>query len=169
METFLYRDGQQLGPYSLLLLKGLYEKGELPDTDLAWDDGSQTWRPISEFLRQVPSAPRPLSQLVQPSPQADTVFLNEGGITVTKTRFVARAQTFALAGITSVQAVKVPPSRTGPLVLLLFGILVFAAFMGNTMLIGAMVIGTPMLIGSVVWLFLQKPTFYSTILVVLHL
>ena len=37
----------------------------------------------------------------------------EGGIVVTKTRFVADGQTYALANITSVKAVMIPASRNG--------------------------------------------------------
>jgi hypothetical protein len=38
----------------------------------------------------------------------DDVFLNEGGILITKTRFVSGAQTFALANISSVRGVEIP-------------------------------------------------------------
>jgi hypothetical protein len=46
----------------------------------------------------------------------DSVFLNQGGILVTKTRFVAHGQTFALANISSVSKIVIPASKSGPLV-----------------------------------------------------
>jgi hypothetical protein len=69
-----------------------------------------------------PSAP----PIVQSPPlvgtaQREAVILSEGGITVTKTRFMVRGQTYALANITSVSAATIPPRRGGVIALLLLG------------------------------------------------
>jgi hypothetical protein len=50
-------------------------------------------------------------------------FLNQGGITVTKTRFMVHGQTYALANITSVSAATIPASRGSAIVIILFGVL----------------------------------------------
>ena len=60
----------------------------------------------------------------------DHVFLDEGGILVTKTRFVSGAQTFALASISSVRGVEIPPSRSGPIFVVCLGILMAALGIG---------------------------------------
>jgi hypothetical protein len=149
VETFLHRNGENLGPYSFDLLKAMYACGELAETDLAWNDSSQTWRPVAEFFCQtVPAAPPVITPPARQFTQMDMLFLDEGGITVTKTRFVAGARTFAMAGITSVRGVRMPPSRGGPMVLLLFGVLLLIIY-----------IGIPMIIGAIVWMVRQKPTF----------
>jgi hypothetical protein len=98
---------------------------------------------------EVPAAPEPPPLPPSgPAPSADPGFFEDGGITVTKTRFVVEGQTFALAGITSVRGAEIAPSRAGPIALLIVGVLLLVVYVGILMVIGA-----------VVWLFLQKPTF----------
>ena len=59
--------------------------------------------------------------------QGEAAFLNEGGVTVTKTRFMVHAQTYALANITSVSAARIPAKRGGFVVCALLGLLVIGA------------------------------------------
>lgn len=58
---------------------------------------------------QSPCQPRPPAML-----DGEQCFFNEGGIAVTKTRFVVGSQTYAMAGITSICASSVPPAPGGP-------------------------------------------------------
>src|SRR5579859_3471534 len=71
--------------------------------------------PVAALLPPlVPQAP----PRVAPGVSADDyVFLYEGGIIVTKTRFMAQGQTFSLANITSVSPHKIPASHVGALCL----------------------------------------------------
>jgi hypothetical protein len=94
------------------------------------------------------AAPPPIPQ--RPVRQDDEVFFGERGITVSRTRFAVGSQTFALANISSVRGVEIPPSRTGPIVLLLFGVLVcFASVWFGVVIIAA----------SIAWMCFQKSTF----------
>ena len=89
---------------------------------------------------------------VAPSPnrQDDEVFFSEGGILVSKTRFVVDSQIFALAGITSVRGVETPPNRTFPIILLLLGAVSFVV---------SVWLAAALLILSIAWLLLQKAAF----------
>jgi hypothetical protein len=80
--------------------------------------------------------------------QTDVPFFSEGGIAVTKTRFMVTGQTFAMAGVTSVRAIEIRPKRSGPIILLIFGLL-----------LAALLVGIPIVIAAIIWLCLQKPTF----------
>ncbi len=91
----------------------------------------------------------------RPIPTEKT-FLEQGEIVVTNSRFVVAAQTYAMTGITSVRSEKETPSRTGPIVLLVLGVLsLFAAAQTNSAWIGVLLFGGL----GVLWLVLQKPTF----------
>ena len=80
-----------------------------------------------ETLLYVPQSPPPIIQSAPPvsAAQDEAVFLSEGGITVTKTRFMVRGQTYALANITSVSAATIPPKRGG-----IVGLIVLGGFLG---------------------------------------
>ncbi|MEO6036410.1 MAG: DUF6232 family protein [Verrucomicrobiota bacterium] len=80
----------------------------------------------------------------------DVEFMREGGILITKTRFVALSQTFAMSGITSVKGVKTLPSRGGLIFLLILGLFV---------MLGSVVLGAFLVVPAIVFLVLQKPTF----------
>ena len=113
METFLHRNGQQLGPYSLAALRSMYEQGELQSTDIVWDEESQSWRSVSEFFQHAPPMLPPVIAASRLPPRVqsenDTVFFSSGLLVVTKTRFVVGHQTYALSGITSVRAAMFHP------------------------------------------------------------
>jgi Family of unknown function (DUF6232) len=106
-------------------------------------------RPSKPAAAAPPATPRPplLERSVR---QDDEVFFHEAGIVVSRTRFVVRSQTFALANISSVRGVETPPSRTAPIVLLLLGLLaVFASVWFSLLLIAA----------CIAWMWFQKSTF----------
>lgn len=56
----------------------------------------------------------------------EQVFFNENGVLVTNTRFQLQGQMFAMAGVTSVGVTYEEPSKNGPLVMMLLGIVLFA-------------------------------------------
>jgi hypothetical protein len=76
-----------------------------------------------ETLLYIPQGAEPALQSPPPisTAQGEEGFLNEGGITVTKTRFMVHGQTYALANITSVSAAIIPGRFDGVLVFILFG------------------------------------------------
>jgi len=81
----------------------------------------------------------------------EQVFLNEGGVTVTNARFIVPSQTYAMSGITSVKTYEKTPSRNGPLILIIIGVLM--ALGGKQEAIGAVVF---VLVLAVVWWIFQK-------------
>ena len=90
----------------------------------------------------------------------EKIFFNEGGVTVSNSRFVVGGQTYAMSEITSIKSVKVNPSKTGPLILL-FTSFLFArkARESNiyTLTVGILMI-LPLVIG-LIWLFRLKPKY----------
>ena len=81
----------------------------------------------------------------------EQVFLNEGGVTVTNARFIVPSQTYAMSGITSVKTYEKTPSRNGPIILIVIGVLM--ALGGKQEAIGAVVF---VLVLAVVWWIFQK-------------
>lgn len=57
-----------------------------------------------------------------PQSVEDRVFLREGSVTVTKTRFIVPSQTYAMSGITSVSSTMEAPKRWKSLLLVLAGV-----------------------------------------------
>lgn len=93
----------------------------------------------------------------------DQIFLHERGITVTKTRFMADNQTFALANITSVTPVEITASLGWPVALVMIGVLVLLLAVSSggpssgVLLYG--VIGSVVFAGGVFLLIKRKSTF----------
>ena len=52
MQVFLFRAGQQHGPYSVELFQAMGANGQLLADDLAAFDGSQEWVPVQQALEQ---------------------------------------------------------------------------------------------------------------------
>jgi hypothetical protein len=50
MEFYVYKNDQQVGPYSLMDLRDRLQKGEFAYTDLAWRDGLADWTPLKDLL-----------------------------------------------------------------------------------------------------------------------
>lgn len=75
----------------------------------------------------------------------EKVYFEEGGVSVTKARFIVPAQTYAMSGITSVKAAVDQPLK-GPAIL--GGIGVLMMFSGE---VGAIIIGLLLIAGAVLW------------------
>lgn len=95
-------------------------------------------------------------------PMSEKVFLDEGEVKVTQARFIVPAQTYAMAGITSVASLKQDPSRKRPNRVMIIGFI--ATLWGFSVSVSAGVIGLLVLAAGMAWWLLQKPTYY----VVLH-
>ncbi len=82
-------------------------------------------------------------------------FFRHDDVTVTNSRLIVGAQTFAMSNITSVKASQDSPNRTWPVVILVFGLIaLFANSFGMAIMFGV--------IGGL-WLALQK-TYYHVAL-----
>ncbi len=89
---------------------------------------------------------------------AETTFLSEAGVTVTQARFMVPGQTYAMSGVTSVKQIDESPSRKGPLVLGVIGVLALAG--GAQGIIAAIIF----IAAAAAWWYFQK----SKHIVVLH-
>lgn len=87
---------------------------------------------------------------------SEQTFLNEGGITVTNSRFIANGQTYAMSGITSVKSFKHPTSIKGPIILFAIGFLIFIGGQGSA---GSILTGLLFFASAIAWLVLNKPLF----------
>jgi len=83
----------------------------------------------------------------------EQTFLNEGGVTVTNSRFVVPGQTYAMSGVTSVMAATHNPSRKGPIILIALGLI--GLFVGKDAIVGALLF----LAGGIAWWVLKKTTY----------
>ena len=88
----------------------------------------------------------------------EKTFFEQGNVKVTNARFLVGSQTYAMNGVTSVKSHVVPPSRMGPIIGLIVGVLVLLGASGSGKLIGVAIAGACGFI-----LYSQKST-YSVVL-----
>lgn len=50
MDFYVFKNNQQVGPFSLMALREKLQKGEFAYTDLAWRDGLKDWTPLKDIL-----------------------------------------------------------------------------------------------------------------------
>lgn len=81
----------------------------------------------------------------------EKTFFEYDGVKITNARFVVDGQTFAMSNITSVSTAQDDPSRIGPILLILFGLLMCA---------GSPVVGVPVAVLGVFWWSQQKAKFH---------
>jgi hypothetical protein len=86
------------------------------------------------------------------------VILDEGGVKVTDTHFEVPGASYPLREIESVARDRVPPASTGPILMIVCGILCLLAVTGNSPFVGA-VVGVGLLAGAAGWWMKKKPAF----------
>jgi len=84
----------------------------------------------------------------------EKTFLSDGGVTVTNARFIVPSQTYAMSGITSVKSFEEQPSRKGPIILIVIGVL--ALFAGKSTIVVALLF----LAAGIAWWVLEKATYH---------
>ncbi len=50
MDFYVYKNNQQVGPFSLMAVRERLQKGEFAYTDLAWRDGLADWTPLRDLM-----------------------------------------------------------------------------------------------------------------------
>jgi hypothetical protein len=107
------------------------------------------------------------SNVTVPKPSAadEQVIFNQNGIFVSKSRFIDGGQTYAMAGITSVKMYVETPSKIGPIVAMLFGVLFIlggleSLFRGNII---PFVFGLALFLLGL-WIFKKRVPVYSVLL-----
>lgn len=81
----------------------------------------------------------------------EKTFFQYEDVTVTNSRFMVSAQTFAMSNITSVKASKEVPKRFWPIVLIVIGLLALTGNVG----VGVVIVGI-----GVAWLIMQKTMYH---------
>ena len=87
----------------------------------------------------------------------EQIFLDDRGVSVSNSRMMYEGQTYAMSGITSVKSFEKKPSRVGPIILIVIGVLMLAA--GKSAIFAALLF----LAGGIAWWILAKPD-YSVLL-----
>ena len=113
------------------------------------------------LVPQVPTPPLP-----EPTCYGEPVFFDQVGIVVTKTRFMAQGQTFAIANITSVSALTIPSPVGWWSLPLVFGVLLplipaagYSAGEFSRSLLVPLVLGFALLLIAVWGLATRKPSY----------
>lgn len=91
-----------------------------------------------------------------------TFYSHESGIRVTNTRVIIRNTTYAMANIASVRAAVTKPSRNGPILFIVFGVLALLGG-GAGESAGIAVLGLVIGVLGVLWWMVQKPTYHVRI------
>jgi hypothetical protein len=86
------------------------------------------------------------------------VVLDEAGVKVTATHFEVPGARYPLREIESVARDRVPPASTGPILMIVCGILCLLSVAGSSPLVGG-VIGIGLLVGAAGWWMKKKPAF----------
>jgi len=90
----------------------------------------------------------------------EQVFLNERDVSVSNSRMMHKGQTYAMSGITSVKSYEKKPSRVGPIILIVIGVLMLVDGLANpALLLGAIIF----LAAGIAWWVLKKAD-YSVLL-----
>jgi hypothetical protein len=81
----------------------------------------------------------------------EKVFFDSNGVSVSNARFIVHGQTYAMNGVTSVKQAVTHPSRLGPIVLGIIGLIVLTSG-GNGVIWGGILLAV-----TVLWWIKQKP------------
>lgn len=91
----------------------------------------------------------------------EETFFNDGGLTVTNSRFIVPGQTYTMSGVTSIRAEQYTPSRKWPMIVMGFGVVgLFSAVDEG---IGAGLFGLAIIAIGVAW-WRSKKTIYTVVL-----
>ena len=82
MQIYLLKNGQQVGPYTVEVIRGMLSTRHIALTNQAWHEGLTDWQPLNTFL---PSPPKPTAPFPVYAPQRPVqINLNQGPRTVTR-------------------------------------------------------------------------------------
>lgn len=87
----------------------------------------------------------------------ERTFLSEGNVLVTNARIVSSGQTYAMAGVTSVQVLVEPASNTGPVLCILGGLLLIVVSIGSKAILTG-VLGAGLIVAGIQYLRSLKST-----------
>jgi len=95
------------------------------------------------------------------APAMEKKFYESQGILVTNSRFIVDNQTFTMHGVTSVSSHTDPPSRKGPIITIIVGLIVLLGGLAQgSQGIGAIVFGLIISAAGIFWFVQCKPVFH---------
>ena len=100
LNFYVHHDGQQLGPFSLEELRAQSDAGSFQSTDLAWQEGTPDWQPLSAVLGLAGGTPPPIPVPGSPFPAAVP---QTSGLAIAS--LVLGILSFFTAGLTGIAAV----------------------------------------------------------------
>jgi hypothetical protein len=89
---------------------------------------------------------------------SERVILEEAGVKVTETHFEVPGARYPLGEIRSVERERVPPATTGPVLMVVCGVLSLLAVAGESPAVGGL-LGVALLTGAAGWWWKKRPTF----------
>jgi hypothetical protein len=89
---------------------------------------------------------------------SERVILEEAGVKVTETHFEVPGARYPLREIRSVDRERVPPAATGPVLMVVCGVLSLLAVAGDSPVVGGL-LGVALLAGAAGWWWRKQPTF----------
>jgi hypothetical protein len=93
------------------------------------------------------------TEVMRVNPTQETVLLSENGIRVTNVRFIVDGETYAMSGITSIKTEVDHPSKIGPIIAIIAGLLILTQR-------GTGVLGIVIAVVGIFW-FRSKVTEYT--------
>ena len=82
MSFHIFKDNQQIGPYTIEEISTFVQQSSLSPADLCWQEGWSEWRPVSSILGGAIKTPDPNmdreTQLFEGSPSLTPVYLLAG-------------------------------------------------------------------------------------------
>ena len=89
----------------------------------------------------------------------ERTILQRGDVTVTTARFLVGSHTYAMSGITSVQTGVTRPSRVGPILLILFGVIGMLTITTGAP-VQVLVVALICIVLGILWLRSKKPVYH---------
>ena len=158
--------GKNLGPYSSEQVVSLLRERRLSLDDLGVEEGAEDWQPLGDIVdpavlavpspptRKLPTWPTPLYRF-----DPNNVHFSSNGISVTNTRVVIGAQTFAVENISSVVVERHDPPTLLPGLLIVAGACI-AIFAIGASAAGAIVFGIVLVLLGIAVLQIGKSTYW---------
>lgn len=167
MNFYIARDGEALGPYTEPQVREYLKTQIFSPEELVCREGEENWQPLGVLFPPPPPRPSALpvwipgggnvppaqEEISEPSPvqaslSGERTFYSDRAVTVTNARFIVHGQTYALRNIASVQNLHKPAERGGPILCIIFGLLMCLALFSDSPVIGF--IGVALVVGGYV-------------------
>jgi hypothetical protein len=114
-------------------------------------DGNSFCHNCGAALTIQPNSGASVKSVVAAAPAAERKFFEDRQVLVTNARCVISGKTFAMAGITSVGSYAEIPSRKGPIIVIIVGVIIGLLNLSSRNAIGALLIGAILLVIGVLW------------------